>query len=252
MGAPFTTLLWGGPNQTIDLKNHAAMQEGMRQWNQLRRGGQQDLSEFLVFLLGWMHTKMVSQGFERRYITNDDVTIMEKGGQHSPIILVADLWKDLPTPLPFAGIIENWMKQQGMQTALVTASPLLCWQVCRFEMMGHADSRPLTFGDLDFKVGVFTAQTSLNVATVSYKMIAAMQYSGTSMQGHYRSVVLNDDQWLLFDDNMVPTFHSSIPDWFLTKISHVWMFRKDLYRPIRSAQPAVDDAWRVLQTLLRT
>lgn len=252
IGAPFTTILWGGANQTIDLKTHDAMKAGMGQWHQIRRGGQQDLSEFLVFVLGWMHTTKVSQGFERRYITNDDVTIVEKGGRYFPITLAADLWEELPTPLPFASIIDNWMKQQGMQTALITASPILCWQVCRFARMSHIDSRPLTFGDLAFKVGVFTSPTSLAVAMVSYKMVAALQYSGTSLQGHYRSVVLNHDQWLLFDDNMAPTLHDSIPGWFMNSISHVWMIRQDLYRPFGFDHSDDADKWRQLHMLLRS
>ena len=68
VGAPFINLLWGGPNQGIDLKRHTIMANGLLQWQQLR----------CVFP-AWMNTKMVSMGFERRYINEDGVTTVEKG-----------------------------------------------------------------------------------------------------------------------------------------------------------------------------
>ena len=37
-----------------------------------------------------------------------------------------------------------------------------------------------------------------------YSLIAAVNYAGTSMNGHYQSAVLVGDKWLLLNDNSVP------------------------------------------------
>ena len=95
MNAPFQKMLCEGTPQKLDLKHHRHMALGTKQWQQLRQGGQQDFSEFLQFLLGWMNTKMVSLGYERRYTTSDGLQTVEKGGKHSPITLVSDLWSQL-------------------------------------------------------------------------------------------------------------------------------------------------------------
>ena len=134
MNAPFHQMLCEGTPQKLDLKHHRHMALGMKQWQQLRQGGQQDFSEFLQFFLGWMNTKMVSLGYERRYTTSDGLQTVEKGGKHSPITLVSDLWCQLSEPFSFTMVLDNWMKQFGMHTALTLASPVLCLQVCRSDM----------------------------------------------------------------------------------------------------------------------
>ena len=66
--APFSEVIVRGMGQPIDLKHHPLMQTGLLQWQQLRKGGQQDHSDFLAFLLGWMGTNKVTHSYERRYM----------------------------------------------------------------------------------------------------------------------------------------------------------------------------------------
>ena len=224
LNAPFHQMLCTSSSQKLDLKRHSQMTLGMNQWQQLRLDGQQDFSEFLQFLLGWMNTKMVSLGYERRYTTSDGLQTVEKGG-NSPITLVSDLWSQLPEPFSFTMVLENWMKQFGMHTALTLASPILCLQVCRYEGLEIYDRRMFDFGNYTFHIDVFLTNAGVETAKVEYSLIAAVNYAGTSMRGHYQSAVYVGEKWLLLNDNMAPQTHASIP-------SHVWMVRTDLLRAL--------------------
>ena len=252
MNAPFYQMLSECTHQKMDLKHHPSMAWGMQQWQQLRRGGQQDFSEFLQFVLGWMNTKMVSLGYDRRYTTSDSMKIVEKGGKHSPITLVSDLWSQLPEPFSFTLVLENWMQQFGMHTALTLASPVLCLQVCRYAGMEVYDRRQFDFGDHVFHIDVFINNTGVETAKVSYSLIAAINYAGTSMNGHYQSAVYVGNKWLLPNDNSEPQIHGNIPNWFMTGISHVWMVRTDLLRkmPVVIEADEVNTARHELHALL--
>ena len=251
-GSTCMNFLQDGPDQEINLKHHASMGDGMMQWNQLRRGGQQDLSEFLTFLLGWLDTKMVSMGYERRFLTESGVQTAEKGDLHSPITLAADFWQHLSSPLSVELILDNWMNQHGMQTALTIASPLLCWQVCRFKDIGEPDLRPLDLGNLSFRVAAFTGQ-NMACAKIPYTIIAVVTYEGTSMQGHYQCAVHLNDHLLLMNDNVKPRLHKMLPEWFLRGISHIWMVRTDLHRQLDAVirEDEVQMAREELQALLK-
>ena len=252
LNAPFHQMLCTGPSQKLDLKHHSQMALGMQQWQQLRQDGQQDFSEFLQFLLGWMNTKMVSLGYERRYTTSDGLQTVEKGGKHSPITLVSDLWSQLSEPFSFTMVLDNWMHQFGMHTALTVASPLLCLQVCRYLGLEASDRRPFDFGNLVFYIDVFLNNADVQTAKVQYSLIAAVNYAGTSMQGHYQSAVLVDGKWILLNDNSVPQVHCTIPTWFMNGISHVWMVRTDLLRklPVVTMDAVIDAARHELYALL--
>ena len=252
MSAPFHQMPSHSTYQKLDLKHHHSMALGMRQWQQLRQDGQQDFSEFLQFLLGWMNTKMVSLGYERRYTTSDGLQTVEKGGKHSPITLVSDLWSQLSEPFSFTMVLDNWMNQFGMHTALTVASPILCLQVCRYVGLEAYDRRPFDFGNYVFHIDVFLNNADVQTAKVQYSLIAAVNYAGTSMNGHYQSAVLVGDKWLLLNDNSVSQVHSTIPNWFMNGISHVWMVRTDLLRtlPVVTKEDEVDAARHELHALL--
>ncbi len=252
MTVPFAKLLQLGPHQRLDLKNDSMMLRGMQQWNQLRHGGQQDYSDFLAFLLGWMDTKTVFQEFERRYQSDQGFVIAEKGGKHAPITFHSDLWENLDAPTPFGLVIQQWHEQHDMQTDLTIASPLICMQVCRFEHMDRADRRTLDFGTYVFQMMIYTDTTSLKVAKVPCQIVATLTYSGTSWNGHYQSAVLLGNRWLLQNDNVKPQIFASLPTWFANGISYVWLVRCDYQRKIDVDETISSaDALAEVQALLR-
>ena len=150
MTAPFGKLLTKGTTPQLDLRGHQWMAEGMTQWHNLRHGGQQDYSDFLAFMLGWMGANSVSQNFERRFEEKRTIEVAEKGGKHAPITLHTELWKNLTEPTPFGLVIQSWHEQHGMKTALMVASSIICLQVCRFENMDQPDCRTFDFGSYKF------------------------------------------------------------------------------------------------------
>ena len=93
------------------------------------------------------------------------------------------------------------MNQFGMHTALTVASPILCLQVCRYVGLEAYDRRPFDFGNYVFHIDVFLNNADVQTAKVQYSLIAAVNYAGTSMNGHYQSAVLVGDKWLLLNDN---------------------------------------------------
>ena len=195
---------------------------------------------------------MVSLGYDRRYTTSDGMKTVEKGGKHSPITLVSDLWTQLSEPFSFTMVLDNWMKQFGMHTALTLASPVLCLQVCRYVGLEVYDRRQFDFGDHVFHIDVFLNNTGVETAKVEYSLIAAINYAGTSMNGHYQSDVYVGNKWLLLNDNSEPQIHSTIPNWFMNGISHVWMVRTDLLRtmPVVIEADEVNTARNELHALL--
>ena len=124
------------------------------------------------------------------------------------------------------------MKQFGMHTALTIASPILCLQVCRYEGLEISDRRQFDFGNYIFHIDVFLNNAGVETAKVEYSLIAAVNYSGTSMRGHYQSAVYMGGKWLLLNDNTTPQIHNTIPTWSMTGMSHVWMVRTDLLRTL--------------------
>ena len=195
---------------------------------------------------------MVSLGYERRYTTSDGLQTVEKGGKHSPITLVSDLWSQLSEPFSFTMVLDNWMNQLGMHTALTVASPLLCLQVCRYVGLEAYDRRPFDFGNYVYHIDVFLNNADVQTAKVHYSLIAAVNYAGTSMKGHYQSAVLVGEKWILLNDNSVPQVHCTIPTWFMNGTSHVWMVRTDLLRtlPVVTMEGEVDAARHELYALL--
>lgn len=151
-----------------------------------------------------------------------------KGGKHSPITLVSDLWCQLPEPISCAMVLENWMRQHGVQTA----SPILCMQVCRYEGLGVLDRQPLGFGDVTFHLDVYTNSAGLEIAKAPYTLTAVVNYAGTSWQGHYQSAVCVGGNWLPLNDNAAPQIHDNLASWSMSGISHVWLVRSDLIRAL--------------------
>ena len=147
---------------------------------------------------------MASQGFAKCYLTDDGAKTVDQGGKHTPMALVSTLWDQLASPLLFENIIENWSKQDGMQTALTIASPIVCWRVCRFEGLDMLDSRPIDFGDYTFQLPVYTSANGMSIAKILYTMVSAVSQAGNSWQGHYQSVVQVGVTWLLKNDNGPP------------------------------------------------
>ena len=91
---PLQTLLLAEMAAPSCLRTHPLFQDMLEQWQVLRAHGQQDYGEFLCFYLGWLGTKLVSQAYQRRFLTDAGVVIAEENKGYAPILLHADLWQE--------------------------------------------------------------------------------------------------------------------------------------------------------------
>ena len=132
IGEKLFQMIADGKTAPLELCSHSAMMPGLEQWCNFRGRGQQDLSEFLTFFLGWLHTKRVCQMTEKRVETDQGVEVTDKSGAYTPILLCSELWEDLEEPFPLQSVLQAWVQINGMHQALTHDSSLLCFQVCRF------------------------------------------------------------------------------------------------------------------------
>ena len=157
------------------------MQTALQQWGTIRGSGQQDLSEFLTFFLGWLHTTRVCLATERRVETDHGVEVVDKSGAYSPILLCSELWENMDEPFPFQTVLQAWMELNGMHQALVKESSMLCFQVCRFTDHGQADNRAFAFGIDQYSIDLFMdGHTSKTTAV--YTLAALIAYTGDSVR----------------------------------------------------------------------
>ena len=204
-----------------------------QQWEVLRSHGPHGYGDFLSFFLGWLNTDLVAQTFQRRYSTDAGVVIAKKSSRHAPIFLHSELWSEIPGAKRFQTIVDCWTQVNGMTSALVVASKLVCFQFCRFQSMTLADRTSFDFGNLCIYLTEFT-NDQVSTARIPYRVVALVQYSGDSWRGHYTCSISYSDSygqanWLHYDDNRPPNVWREIPEGFTWNISHVWLVRADRF-----------------------
>ncbi len=172
-------MILDGANSPLELKSHSAMLAVITRWNQIRAQGQQDLSEFLTFFLGWLNTNLVCQLTERRVELAHGVEVTDKSSAHCPILLHSELWADLQEP---QAVLTAWTKVNGMFQAMKHSSLLVCLQVCRFISHGEADFRALDLQAASYQIDVFTDDMTCTVS-VDYCIVALVVYTGNSYRG---------------------------------------------------------------------
>ena len=228
---------------------------GFQQWEGLRSHGQHDYGDFLCFFLGWLNTNLVDQMFQRRYTTDAGVVIADKSSRHAPILLHSELWSEIPGVKRFQSIVDSWTQVQGMTSALVVASKIICFQFCRFQSMTLADRTSFDFGNLCIYLTAYT-NDQVSTARIPYRVVALVHYSGDSWSGHYTCAISYNDSygqqgWLHYDDNRPPNVWREIPEWFTWNISHVWLVRADRFLEwhVPPSAPAVSDVAARAQAL---
>ena len=227
-------LLLIATSNPLCIRSHPFFRDVFQQWENLRAHGQQDYGEFLCFYLGWLGTTLVSQAYQRRFLTDESgVVTAEKNVGFAPILLHSDLWQDDPMFPKFQAIVDRWTQMNGMTTALVIASKLVCFQVCRFQSMTASDRTTFDFEECEIYLTVFT-NTGMDTARMPYRIVALVGYTGDSWRGHYTCVIsfcnsYGESRWLFHDDNKPPQVWTIIPEWYMWTITHVWLVRKDLY-----------------------
>ena len=241
---PLIRILMAETETPLGIRHHPFFGAGFEQWNLLRSHGQHDYGDFLCFFLGWLGTTLVAQTFQRRYLTDAGVVIAEKSAPHTTILLHSELWQDLACFPSFQQILDNWTQVNGMTSALVIASRIVCFQFCRFQSMIFADSSSFDFGDLTVFLTAFT-NDQMATARIPYRVVALVSYAGDSWRGHYTCAIsctgpCGKAMWIFHDDNKSPQRWYVLPSWFTNTITHVWLVRSDKYVSWQIPQDTLD------------
>ena len=241
---PLLRILLAETDNPLGIRHHPFFGAGFEQWNLLRSHGQHDYGDFLGFFLGWLGTTLVAQTFQRRYLTDAGVVIAEKSAPHTTILLRSELWQDLARFPSFQQIIDNWTQVNGMTSALVIASSLVCFQFCRFQSMTFADSISFDFGDLAVFLTAFT-NDQMATARIPYRVVALVSYAGDSWRGHCTCAIscaspYGQAMWIFHDDNKSPQGWYALPSWFTNTITHVWLVRTDKHVSWQIPQDMLD------------
>ena len=253
----FLGIVMDGQTTPLSLRRHAQLQSGFAQWQQLRGESsttQQDYGEFLHYFHSWICSRHVALTTSRRFITGDMIRTAEKSDAYAPILLHADLWTDLPKPVSFQAVVDQWQQSNGMIQALDQASHIVCFQICRFQDTNEIDRTALAVDPHRVNLPCFT-DSRLGIARIPYHIAALVHYSGNSRGGHYNCVIAHLDKygettWLFHDDNCKPIGWKMIPEWFLYDVTHVWLIRGDKHQPWKPSIEGATSQESALATVL--
>ena len=202
---------------------------------------QQDATEFLHVWLTQMATPAFDMRWERRYMENDRVCIVDSSGKYTPLWLHMDATTSTANSCDLTQLFSLWRQVDGMQAALTTAPVCLCLHIDRLtrDNTGRIHKSDCMINiDTPCIVPVFQG-AGLTHEPVEYQPVALMAHLGQDQGGHYRAGLklaptlvdmTTPAEWLLTDDWVHPTPTWRIPSWMLRNTTVIWMVRTDCIR----------------------
>eukprot|EP00435_Cladocopium_sp_Y103_P031868 s475_g8.t1 len=106
---------------------------------------QQDSAEFVTAWLTYMHTAAFDLTWEKRFEENGQIIVADHSTiRFAPIVLQFDQFHSSLHSMDLTSLFVLWRQAQGMQSALLHASPCLCIQLDRLPSL-IAQARPVTW-----------------------------------------------------------------------------------------------------------
>lgn len=202
--------------------------------------GQADAAEYTQLMLQELQLPDLCQEWEKRYLDTQTGIIKrsDHSDQFSPIIL--QFPEDYNSKaIGFPALLQPWMQDMGMTTALCSPSPVVCFHVDRWIQHPHHGTLYKTAVEIlscsECQLPIFVNGTE--VMAVPYVLCAVVLHFGTSNQGHYQTLLrLHSDtahedeplEWLLTDDNSAPVHVTGWHSWMAGNVSLLWYTRQDL------------------------
>lgn len=137
-----------------------------------------------------------------------------------------------------------------MQTALLAATPLVCFQIDRFFLAGNRTCKYFiaVHGCEQCEIPVFL-DNYLDAQKRSYTLTAALIHVVTANHGHYQALLRLGNQdgsggshWYITDDDRPMRRMDTWPAWIPASLTLLWMCRTDLVSlPDQAPQPIDQD-----------
>ena len=228
-------MLLNHDSRPVELSTIPCFQPMFAQWHDLGRQG--DPVEFLAHFIRGMQFTCINMSWEKRIQIGMLTETTDESDSFTPLILRFDPALMQDDSITLLQMLRDWSNQDGMMTALLHPTPILCVQIDRHVRSGDGSvikcDIPVNF-HWGLEVPIY-AGDGLDTAWHDYKVIAAIAHLGHDTAGHCRALMkvqMNADtshpyMFLLTDDwqKAVPVWKE--PSWFLRNISCFWLGRCD-------------------------
>ena len=179
---------------------------------------QQDACEFLQWFLArtmppFVNNRWVAQHL--RDVGDDDLRDgSEKGSQHG--LIQIPIFDPSLLTCTLQHLIDHWNDALGVCRAALQADSVLILQISRFIDLSQKCMQQIEFGS-QIRFPVF--QTDGTVHFFPFAIAGFVFHLGaTPTSGHYRAVVRYNDQWMAYEDNVIPERFTTLPDWICANI----------------------------------
>ena len=200
--------------------------------------------------LTWLDAPAIDMRWERRVLADGGILIHDVGSKHMPLFLQFPAEHTGDGTCTFRDLLHVWHQVQGMSTALVDTSPLLCMHLDRM-YQNSAGTVCKSQCDVEIpdeiKLPCFAGQT-MDVEWIPYQITALAAHLGDTDGGHYRAALklkpsvtadLTPFRWLLTDDGVPAQKTWHLPEWLTQNLTTIWLARMDCAcLPEHSMDPA--------------
>ena len=230
----------------VDVRELEPWAEWISSWDD---GQQHDGSEFLKAFLAYVCPPALTGSWIRKIQTEGTIQVQDRGTAFMPPSLVTS--DPAQKKVSLQSMINEWQDYLGMITAFEHDSPLICFQLDRFDTNAlgettkaawHLDLGPVT-------IQISPEQDSLSTMSFEYTPIAGILHRGLDKQGHLQCAGLHQGQWLIFNDGVEASLlaEGAAPkatDWVC-----IWLIRSSRLRSVKPQHYARGHDARVHQLM---
>ena len=230
-------------DQALFLSQHDWFDGIFTEWHNADIQG--DPTEFISFVMKQLPFQGYDMTWERRIQIVDQIQSNDTSAACSPLVLrfPPDLHSQNAPYLSLQTLIDTWHNQDGMITALLDASPLICLQLDRYvhsdDLQVHKSEEPVHSSD-EVLIPIF--EEGLQVRETAYTIVSAVAHQGMDNAGHCRALLWTEEsttppafKFFATDDGVCAECSWREPWWFRSQVVCFWVCRTDLVGLFRRA-----------------
>lgn len=229
--------------QPTSLSDHPWFQSMMTEWS--GGEGQADAAEFTALLLKSMPLQGLRFCWEKCWTVSTNPLQVERfdsGDSLTPIVL--QFPDHLAEQLTLQALLDSWMQDSNMCSALTHPSPVLCFQLDRFRKEDGELQKIWTSLQRCSHCHIpFFTDSRDAVTKIAYVVVAVILHRGDEELGHYQSMLrvgpmqaaevmfsrrsMDHTTWLLTDDGVPTKVSQGWPTRAGKTVAVLWMCRSD-------------------------